>query len=159
MYYIFFIHYSADGHLGCFYDLITLHSTAMNIGVHVPFLVSFKITLVPPNTCILLCNLSHHDSTSTLESIDRKGRTDWKKSEYGGKKQERKLKEDGEKKVPLSFKDCSSSTFFFPSITQVIHMFGLPNNPLFLALFIIPSFCPLMPPLMPPLDIFFWHIF
>ena len=32
--YIFFIHPSVDGHLGCFHVL----ATAMNIGVHVPFL-------------------------------------------------------------------------------------------------------------------------
>ena len=32
MYYIFFIHLSVDGHLGCFHDLAIVNSAAMNIG-------------------------------------------------------------------------------------------------------------------------------
>ena len=35
--YIFFIHSSADGHLGCYYVLANVNSTAMNTGVHVSF--------------------------------------------------------------------------------------------------------------------------
>ena len=35
MYHSFFIHLSADGHLGCFYVLAIIDSAAMNIGVHV----------------------------------------------------------------------------------------------------------------------------
>ena len=41
MYYIFFIHSSIDGHLGCLHVLDIVNSAAVNIGVH----VSFKIII------------------------------------------------------------------------------------------------------------------
>ena len=37
IYHIFFIHYSVDGHLGCFYFPAIVNSAAVNIEVHVSF--------------------------------------------------------------------------------------------------------------------------
>ena len=37
MYYIFFIHSSVDGHLGCFHVLSTVNIAAINNGIHVSF--------------------------------------------------------------------------------------------------------------------------
>ena len=39
MYHVLFIHPSVDGHLGCFHVLAVVYSAAMNIEVHVSFLV------------------------------------------------------------------------------------------------------------------------
>ena len=41
----FFIHSSVDGHLGSFYNLAIVESTAINIGVQVPLCVSTPVSL------------------------------------------------------------------------------------------------------------------
>ena len=41
MYYIFFIHLSIDGDLGCFHVLAIVNSAAMNIGVHISFIFDY----------------------------------------------------------------------------------------------------------------------
>ena len=43
--YIFFIHLSVDGYIGCFHVLAIVNSAAMTIGVHEPFLIMFLFFL------------------------------------------------------------------------------------------------------------------
>ena len=43
----FFIHLSANGHLGCFHVLAIVNSAAMNTGVHVPLQFWFPRSVCP----------------------------------------------------------------------------------------------------------------
>ena len=47
MYHSFFIHSSADGHLGCFHVLTIVNSDAVNIGVHMSFSVLISSGYMP----------------------------------------------------------------------------------------------------------------
>ena len=47
MYHSFFIHSSADGHLGCFHVLAIVNSAAGNIGVCVSFSVLISLGYMP----------------------------------------------------------------------------------------------------------------
>ena len=47
MYHSFLIHSSADGHLGYFYVLAIINSTAMNIGVHVSLSILVSLMCMP----------------------------------------------------------------------------------------------------------------
>ena len=47
MYHIFFIHSSVAGHFSCFHVLAVVKSAAVNIGVHVYFLLQFSSGIRP----------------------------------------------------------------------------------------------------------------
>ena len=49
MYHNFFIHSSADGHLGCFHVLATVNSAIMNHGIHVSFSTLVSSGYMPRN--------------------------------------------------------------------------------------------------------------
>ena len=47
MYHNFFIHSSAEGHLGCFHVLATVNSAAMNNGIYVSFSILVSSGYMP----------------------------------------------------------------------------------------------------------------
>ena len=47
MYHLFFIHSSADRHLGCFHVLAAVNSAPVNIEVHVSFELWFCLDICP----------------------------------------------------------------------------------------------------------------
>ena len=47
MYHSFLIHLSVDGHLGCFHVLSIVHSSVMNIVVHVSLSILVSLVCMP----------------------------------------------------------------------------------------------------------------
>ena len=52
MYHAFFMHFSANGHLGCPHVLAIVNSASVNIGVHVSFLNYGFIQIHAQKSCV-----------------------------------------------------------------------------------------------------------
>ena len=58
MYYIFFIHPSVDGHLGCFMAWLLYNSAAMNIGEYISFQIMVFSRYMPKSGIAGSCGSS-----------------------------------------------------------------------------------------------------
>ena len=58
MYYIFFVHSSVDGHVGCLHVLTIVNSVAMNIWVHVYFFIRILSGCLPSSGIARSCGSS-----------------------------------------------------------------------------------------------------
>ena len=58
MYHSFFIHLSADGHLGCFHVLAIINSAEMNVGIHA------SLSILVSSVCMPSCGVARSYGSS-----------------------------------------------------------------------------------------------